>query len=518
MARNAVYRKMSGRATLPAARLGPPRGIIAAMTEPSFRVSTSPVGDLRADLLVVPVPSGSKKGASLPPGSPRDLVSPQAMARHGFTGASGQSLMLPGPDRTVLLVGLGPADAAGAGGAIRDAAMCAGLSARPFETVATILPAQGTDAAAAFAEGFLLGSYRFDGQKKQPEPNRTRTVTVRTEAADKSAIRKGLDRGTAIGSAMNWARDLTNMSPSTATPAYLADQARAMAKRFGLTSKVWNRAALERGGFGGILAVGSGSVHDPSMVELTYSGGRSGAKPIAVTGKGITFDSGGLNIKEREEMAWMRSDMAGAAAALATLRAVAALGVKANVVAAIPFAENIPGPASYRPGDVVTHRGGVTSEVLDTDAEGRVLLADALAYLCERKPAAILDSATLTDAAGMGAELWAGMGNDRAAVAEVLAAGTEAGDPGWEIPLWTPYRSLIESTVAEVKNIGSHDLDSSMLAGLFLETFVNPRVPWVHVDSGSTAWAEYDRDSWPEGATSSPARAFVRFIETRAGR
>ena len=154
---------------------------------------------------------------------------------------------------------------------------------------------------------------------------------------------------------------------------------------------------------------------------------------------------------------------------------------------------------------------------MDTDSEGRVLLADALAYLCERKPTVILDSATLTDASGMGAELWAVMGSHPDAVAELLAAGAQAGDPGWAIPLWSPYRHLIDSPVADVKNVGSHDVDSSMMAGLFLQTFVDPAVPWVHVDSGSSAWAEYERDAWPEGATSSPARAFVRFIEGRAG-
>ncbi len=495
---------------------------MGAMTSPTFRVSTAALATTRADLVVVPVASRADRSPALPAA---DLASPQVMARHGFTGALGQTLALPGPDRSVLLIGMGPAAGAGGGtgsetganGAIRAAAMRAGLDARPFPTVAVLLPSPGRDTAAAFAEGFLMGTYRFDGLKTTPEPNRTKTVSVVVNAPEKAEVKRGLDRGAAIGSAMNWARDLTNTSPSTATPAYLAEQARAMAKTHGLTCKVWNRAALERGGFGGILAVGRGSANDPCMVELTYSGGRAGAKPIAVTGKGITFDSGGLNIKKPEEMAWMRSDMAGAAAALATMRTVAALGVKANVIAAIPFAENIPGPSSYRPGDVVRHRGGSTSEVLDTDSEGRVLLADTLAFLCERKPAVLLDSATLTDASGMGAELWAGMGNDRAVVAELLAAGTEAGDPGWEIPLWGPYRHLIDSPVADVKNVGSHRVENSMMAGLFLQTFVDAAVPWVHVDSGSTAWAEYERDAWPEGATGSPGRAFVRFIEGRAG-
>ena len=512
---------MFGASAVRPAEHGARHGIMAAMTSVAFRVSTSPPAGLRADLLVVPVMGGGKEGPTLPAGVAAEPASPQVMARHGFTGDAGQTLMLPGSERSVLLIGLGPAgpaDVAGADGAVRAAAMRAGLAARPFTSVATALPAQTTGAAAAFAEGFLMGAYRFDGLKTSPEPRRTRNVTVCTDPPSKAAVRRGLDRGVAIGGAMNWARDLTNASPSTATPSFLAAAARAMAKTYGLTCKIWTRTALERGGFGGILAVGRGGANEPCMVELTYAGGRSGAKPIAVTGKGVTFDSGGLNLKQREEMSWMRSDMAGAAAALATLRAVAALGLKVNVIAAVPFAENIPGPSSYRPGDVVRHRGGITSEVLDTDAEGRVLLADALAYLCERKPAVILDSATLTDAAGMGAELWAGMGNDRAAVAELIAAGTEAGDPGWEIPLWQPYRHLLDSTAADVKNIGSHDVESAMIAGLFLQTFVDRAVPWVHVDSGSTAWAEYERDAWPEGATSSPARAFVRFIEARAGR
>jgi len=275
------------------------------------------------------------------------------------------------------------------------------------------------------------------------------------------------------------------------------------------------RAALERGGFGGILAVGRGSEHDPRMVELRYEGGRG--KPIAITGKGVTFDSGGLDLKKPDEMAWMRSDMAGAAAALAAIQAVAELGVKANVIALLPFAENLPGPSAVRPGDVVEHRGGHTSEVLDTDAEGRVLLADALAYLCEGSPAVVLDSATLTDASGLGPDLFAVMGNDPEAVADLLAAAAEAGEPGWEIPLWRRYRSLIQSEVADVKNLGHYGVDSSMLAGLFLQDFVDPAVPWVHVDSGSSAWQEHEDDGpWPEGATGSPTRAFVRFVERRA--
>ena len=212
----------------------------------------------------------------------------------------------------------------------------------------------------------------------------------------------------------------------------------------------------------------------------------------------------------------MRSDKAGGAAALATVRAVAELGLAANVVAAVPFAENMPGGRAIRPGDVVHHRGGRTSEVLDTDGEGRVMMADALAYLCEARPAVLLDSATLTDASGLGPDLWAAMGTDPTLVADMLSAGSEAGEPGWEIPLWTRYRTTIDSAVADVKNVGDHGVDSAMLAGLFLKDFVADDVPWVHLDTGSSAWAEHPSDVWPEGATGAPTRAFVRFIERRA--
>ncbi|MGZ4125540.1 MAG: leucyl aminopeptidase, partial [Actinomycetota bacterium] len=181
-----------------------------------------------------------------------------------------------------------------------------------------------------------------------------------------------------------------------------------------------------------------------------------------------------------------------------------------------PFAENMPGGRAIRPGDVVHHRGGRTSEVLDTDAEGRVMVADALAYLSEQRPAVLLDSATLTDASGLGPDLWAVMGTDRALVAEVLIAGSEAGEPGWEIPLWSRYRPMIDSTVADVKNVGDHGADSAMLAGLFLRDFVGDVVPWAHLDTGSSAWAEHATDLWPEGATGAPTRAFLRFVERRA--
>jgi leucyl aminopeptidase len=215
-------------------------------------------------------------------------------------------------------------------------------------------------------------------------------------------------------------------------------------------------------------------------------------------------------------METMKIDMSGSAAALATMRAVALLKPKVNVVAAIAFAENMPSGSAIRPGDVLRHRGGKTSEVLNTDAEGRVLLADVLAFLAEKKPSVIIDSATLTGAAmiALGLDVYAVFGNDRDLVQDILRAGDESGEPGWELPLWRDYRKTIESTIADVKNIGPR-YGGAITAALFLNEFVNG-VPWAHLDVASTAFVEGGNEFWPKGATGSPARTLIRYIERAA--
>jgi leucyl aminopeptidase len=489
---------------------------------PRFEVSAAPARAASVDLLVLPM----FEGPTLGPGADDigdalgvDLV--DTLGRNGVRGKPGDTFSLETlgrvASRSVLLVGVERGADDHATG-IREAAMRAGSAARRHVRVATTLSQLGSDVertANAIVEGFLLGAYRFDRHRTRAEPSRTNVVRLLVPAGATTQARRGAAHGRIVGDATNWARDLTNAPAAESTPAMLAEEARGMAKPLGLRCKVWARSALERGGFGGILGVGAGSANEPRMVELSYRGAER-LRPVAITGKGVTFDSGGLNVKRPSEMSWMRSDMAGAAAALAAIRAIAELGVRANVVAAIPLAENMSGAAAMRPGDVLRHRGGRTSEVIDTDGEGRLLLADALAYLSERMPAAILDSATLTDASGLGPDLWAVMGTDPRLVGEVLAAGEQAGEPGWEIPLWSRYREAIDSTVADVKNLGDHDFDSAMLAGLFLRDFVADGVPWAHLDTGSSAWAEHPNGPWPEGATGAPTRAFVRFIEQRA--
>jgi leucyl aminopeptidase len=485
---------------------------------PKFEVSSAPAHEVDADLLVMPVFEGPLPGPGVPEvsqASATDLM--EHCTENGFIGKAGDRLLVPGAGiraRNVLLLGVGPRSEADLR-AVREAGMRAGAASAAYVSVASTIPQLGPpveDSARAFTEGFLVGAYRFERYKRGGgEPSKVKVVRELVPPGANEAIR----RGVIVGAAAGWTRDLVNTPAADATPALLADIARAAASELGIGCKVWKKTDLERGGFGGILAIGMGSVNSPTMVELTSMNGPPDARPIAVTGKGITFDSGGLVLKHRD-MDWMKSDMAGAATALATVRAVVELELPLNVIAVLPFAENMPGASAVRPGDVVRHRGGRTSEVIDTDSEGRVLLADALAYLCERDPALILDSATLTDASGLGPDLWAVMGTDRTAIAELLEAGAEAGDPGWEIPLWSPYRKLIDSEVADVKNLGDDGFDTAMMAALFLRDFVDDGVAWLHLDTGSSAWAEHETDLRPEGATGSPTPAFIRFLEHRA--
>jgi leucyl aminopeptidase len=216
-------------------------------------------------------------------------------------------------------------------------------------------------------------------------------------------------------------------------------------------------------------------------------------------------------------MEWMKADMAGAAAVLGAMRAIAALKPKINVIAAIPSAENLPGGSAIRPGDVLTHRGGKTSEVLNTDAEGRLILADALAYLAEKKPRCIVDMATLTGACmiALGTEIWGVMGSDDRVIRDLIEAGEASGEPGWQLPLWKSYRTQIDSTVADVKNIGDGRYGGAITAGLFLKEFVGD-VPWAHMDIAGTAYWERAGDYWPKGATGSPVRTVIRYVERQA--
>ena len=495
----------------------------------NLSVSTESPAAVAADVLVLPLLEGPEAGPGIAEAGAALATDLVALARaHGLTGKAGDALLVPAlgglKAKAVLLVGMGPGGEAGPA-QVRKTAQRVGGRLRRYATVATTLAQVGGDpeeSARALAEGLAAGTYTFRAYKVRPidsasaEPVTLKRVVALSDAAGQKAAKAGLKAGQVTGDAVNWARDLVNTPSKDATPEYLAAEAKKMAAEAGLTCKVWTRAELERGGFGGVLGVGAGSRNEPRFVELTHKGAGQ-ATPYAITGKGVTFDSGGLSLKQPDWMTTMKDDMSGAAATFAVMRAIAQLKLKINVIAAVPLAENMPDGGAIRPGDVLRHRGGKTSEVLNTDAEGRLILADALAFLSEKKPRSILDSATLTGAAmvALGTDLWAAMGNDRELLAEMLACGTEVGEPGWELPLWADYRKNIEWTVADVKNTGDR-YGGAIIAGLFLKEFVGEGIPWVHMDVAGTAFRDTATDLWPRGATGSPVRTVLRYLERRA--
>ncbi len=502
----------------------------------TFVYSTESPASVRTDVLVLPVYEGLEAGPGVKDVKGTDLLAVYAEAK--LKGERGEPLLVPNTGglgveaRSVLLVGMGKRQDVTTDSLRRALGRVAPQLAKR-RTVATTFPQvmgrSPEDAVQATVEGVLLGSYRFDRYKSDtdrdhPEKPALRTVTLLGSAKWTArpmirSLEESIARGEIVSDAVAWARDLVNTPAGDLTPQVLAGHAEQMATEVGLTSKVWTKSELQRGKFGGILGVGQGSANPPRMIELKYRGGPSGLSPIALTGKGITFDSGGLSIKDAAGMEWMKADMAGAASILAAMKAIARLRPKVNVIAAIPSSENLPSGSAIRPGDVVRHRGGKTSEVLNTDAEGRLVLADALAYLAERKPRVIIDTATLTGACmvALGRDIYGVIGNDGALVRDILAAGEAVGEPGWELPLYADYHRLIASNVADVRNIGKDRWGGAITAALFLAEFVGD-TPWAHLDIAGPAFQEKAGDYWPDGATGVPVRTLVRYVLTQATR
>ena len=502
-----------------------------------IELSSAAAGTTQGDLLAVPffeAATGPEPG----PGAAEagrvlgaDLAG--LLVRQGFRGRPGDTatFAVPGGEpRRVMAVGVGPAGGAGTA-AVRDAAQrVATLAAGSVHVAATfgLLGPDRAGAVRAAAEGFLLGGYRAPRAGSRPvagqQPAPPETVTILVGDAERNGtaghadgageLRDALTRGILTGEMASWVRDLVHAPAGEATPEMLAETIAARAAGHGAVARIWTAEELAREGFGGVIGVGQGSRNAPRLVEVTHAG--PGGPQLAFAGKGITFDSGGLNLKrDPGEISWMRADMAGGAAVAAAVIAAARLALPVPAVAVVPLAENMPGGGALRPGDVLTHRGGRTSEVIDTDSEGRLVVADALGYLAERSPAALIDVATLTDAAGLGPALWAATGTDQELMAGLLRAGEAAGEPGWQLPLPGAYRELLSSAAADVRNTPAHGPDSTVMAAMFLREFA-AGLPWVHIDNGSTAWLEYDTGLWPEGATGSPARALLQFLEARA--
>jgi leucyl aminopeptidase len=373
------------------------------------------------------------------------------------------------------------------------------------------LPDEGT---AAFVQGMLLGSYAF-ALKSGPEGKRGAEVSLLTEhPADHSAA---VDRAVTIAGAVALARDLTNTPSAQKSPEWLAGEAARVADQAGLRSRIWADGDLAAAGFGGILAVGSGSTRPPRLIELSYTPAGWDTH-VALVGKGITFDSGGLSLKPNDGMKLMKTDMAGGAAVIAVMSALASLGVRARVTGLVAAAENMPSGSAYRPGDVITQYGGRTVEVLNTDAEGRLVLADAIAYAdAALDPAVIVDIATLTGAArvALGTSIGALYSTDDDVAAALLAAGQATGDRLWRMPLPADYLDALDSPVADLAHMarsGTAGADAgSIAAALFLREFTGGR-PWAHLDVAGAARATSDDGEITKGGTGFGTRLLLAWL------
>jgi leucyl aminopeptidase len=455
------------------------------------------------------------------------LVS-QVLQTGDFKAGAGQCHVIhaPGTDvRRVVLAGVGKPGAL-TREALRGAAGRAAITARDLGAKAVTLAvpaalglgwkagqADSDDEAVAqmAAEGALLSQYQLHTYRTQDldDVKALDRLTFAFEG-DADASRRGLATAQALESAIAETRRLILAPGDVIYPETFAAEAKALGEAVGLEVTVLDRAALEKKGMGAIVAVGQGSEKPPTLITIRWNGGAAGEAPLAFVGKGVTFDTGGIGIKPGAGMEKMKYDMAGGAAVLGAMLAVAKLGLKRNVVGVIGAAENMPSGTAIKPGDIVTSYAGLTIEVNDTDAEGRVVLADALTYTVKDLQAeAIVDMATLTGAVGvaLGLELCGVMGNHQGMVDRVLDAGERAGERGWQLPVMDEFEDLLKSDIADLKNYGGRYAGASA-AGAFLEKFVG-QTPWVHLDIAGVGWTDKDKGYRPKGPTGAPVRLLV---------
>jgi leucyl aminopeptidase len=344
-------------------------------------------------------------------------------------------------------------------------------------------------------------------------PSLTAVRVLAGEGLDAGEAKRGVERGAVVVRATSLARDLVNEPPAGKRPPMLADRIVEIAGQAGLKVTVWDERKLEEEGFGGVLGVGQGSSAPPRLVELAHDPLRSRGHVVLV-GKGITFDSGGLSLKPSNAMATMKCDMSGAAAVVAAMSALKELGVRTKVTGLVALAENMPSGTAIRVSDVLTHRGGRTVEVMNTDAEGRLVLADALAYGAELEPDALIDLATLTGAqvVALGNKVSAVMATDDALAERLLASAEAAGEGLWRLPLVDEYVEHLKSQVADLKNIGKPAEAGTIIGGLFLREFVG-EVPWAHLDIAGPAFnEEAEKHYTPKGGTGAGVRTLLRYL------
>ena len=356
--------------------------------------------------------------------------------------------------------------------------------------------------------------YRFTlhkGKADKPEKGAS-DIRVLLAGRASDADKQALARGQAIAEGMALTRDLGNLAGNICTPSYLAQQAKKLGKEMKLKVEVLERAAMEKLGMGSLLSVAKGSAEAPKLIVMHYKGGKAKDKPVVLVGKGITFDTGGISLKPGAEMDEMKFDMCGAASVFGTVKAVARMGLPINLIGVVPAAENMPGGRASKPGDVVESMSGQTIEILNTDAEGRLILCDALTYVERYEPACVVDIATLTGACiiALGKIPSGLLANDDALAGELLAAGQTSGDRAWQLPLWDEYQDLLKSNFADMANIGGR-YGGAITAAAFLSRFTK-KYPWAHLDIAGTAWLSGEA----KGATGRPVPLLSAFLIGRA--
>ncbi|MFV0526371.1 MAG: leucyl aminopeptidase [Acidimicrobiales bacterium] len=433
----------------------------------------------------------------------------------GFAGKPGQTLAAgeAGDGPVEILVGIGPrADVTPA--VLRRAAAAYARSVRHHQRVAVTMAAEADDddrddAVAAVVEGLVLSSYRYSAYRKAKDDELAKATIV----AGGRGIRARVATAQAVADAVVLARDLGNEPGGSLTPTVFAAKATDVADAHGLDIEVWDERRIAREKLGGVLAVNQGSAEPPRLVRLSYRPTKQARGRVVLVGKGITFDSGGLSIKTAAGMATMKVDMAGGAAVLAAMSVLSVVGASVAVDGIIPLTDNMTGGDAQRPGDVFTARNGTTVEVLNTDAEGRLILADGLSLAAESEPDAIIDVATLTGSASvaLGTSFAALMANDDDLALRLEDAADRTGESVWRMPLPEEYRPQLDSTVADIKNIGAGPYGGSLLAGLFLREFVGD-VPWAHIDLGLSGMSDSARGITPKGATGAGVRLLVETL------
>ncbi|MDH6519587.1 leucyl aminopeptidase [Streptomyces sp. SAI-208] len=501
----------------------------------ALTLSTSAAPGLRADAIVIGVAKGAKGPIVAPGAEAVDKAYDGGLAgvldTLGASGAEGEVTKLPAASGLkaplVVAVGLGAEpekDSSFAAEALRKAAGVAARALTGAKKAAFALPVGDAADLGAVAEGVLLGAYSFDAYKENGKNPKARNGKAPlAEAAllggkpRDAAYKAALARAVAVSEELNRARDLINTPPNDLNPEAFAAIVQAAGKEHGLKVQVLDVKALEKGGYGGILGVGAGSASGPRLVKLSYTSSKA-KKHLALVGKGITYDSGGISLKPAGHNETMKCDMSGAAAVFAAVVSAARLGLEVNVTGWLALAENMPSGSATRPGDVLRMYSGKTVEVLNTDAEGRLVLADALWAASAEKPDAIVDVATLTGAMmlALGSRTFGIMANDDSFRTAVHEAAEEVGEPAWPMPLPEHLRKGMDSPTADIANMGER-MGGGLVAGLFLREFVGEGIPWAHLDIAGPAFNDGGPFGYtPKGGTGSAVRTLVRLAELTA--